>query len=263
VEESQAGRVLGLDELLLLNALWQERSLTTQKASRLLQKPEPDARTVLEQLVEAGLVEARGERKGRTYHLSAVTYRRLGVPSAYVRRRGFEPIQQEQMVLQYIDRFGSISRREVAKLCHLGSMQAYRLLKRLEREDKIQRSVLRKLSDMYERANNRSRSIPNCSRTKNSLHHPTKKAPGMRSARKYERRSRRYVRAQKYARCALSRAKPTRANRVSCFQITARGYIIASRIRKHSMESCCVGICPKAKWRSPRSRLAVKRGGGS
>lgn len=140
VEESQAGRVLGLDELLLLNALWQERSLTTQKASRLLQKPEPDARTVLEQLVEAGLVEARGERKGRTYHLSAVTYRRLGVPSAYVRRRGFEPIQQEQMVLQYIDRFGSISRREVAELCHLGSMQAYRLLKRLEREDKIQRS---------------------------------------------------------------------------------------------------------------------------
>ncbi len=140
VEESQAGRVLGLDELLLLNALWQERSLTTQKASRLLQKPEPDARTVLEQLVEAGLVEARGERKGRTYHLSAATYRRLGLPSAYVRRRGFEPIQQEQMVLQYIDRFGSISRREVAELCHLGSMQAYRLLKRLEREDKIQRS---------------------------------------------------------------------------------------------------------------------------
>jgi len=140
VEESQTGRVLGLDELLLLNALWQERSLTTQKASRLLQKPEPDAGTVLEQLVEAGLVEARGERKGRTYHLSAATYRRLGLPSAYVRRRGFEPIQQEQMVLQYIDRFGSISRREVAELCHLGSMQAYRLLKRLEREDKIQRS---------------------------------------------------------------------------------------------------------------------------
>ncbi|GBC82777.1 hypothetical protein HRbin10_01909 [bacterium HR10] len=138
-EEQRAGRLLGLDDLLILNTLWRERSLTTPQAATLLQKPEPDARAVLARLVESGLLEARGERKGRTYHLSAATYRRLGVPSAYVRRRGFEPIQQEQMILQYIDRFGSISRREVAELCQLNSMQAYRLLKRLEKEGKIQR----------------------------------------------------------------------------------------------------------------------------
>ncbi|GIV15261.1 MAG: hypothetical protein KatS3mg022_0696 [Armatimonadota bacterium] len=139
VEENQAGRLLGLDELLTLNILWRERSLTTPQAAALLQKPEPDARATLERLVESGLLAARGERKGRTYHLSAATYRRLGVPSAYVRRRGFEPIQQEQMILQYIDRFGSISRKEVAELCQLNSMQAYRLLKRLETEGKIQK----------------------------------------------------------------------------------------------------------------------------
>ncbi|RMH30001.1 MAG: winged helix-turn-helix transcriptional regulator [Candidatus Hydrogenedentota bacterium] len=138
-EEQQAGRLVGLDELLILNALWQERSLTTPQVAALLQKPEPDARAVLERLVERGLLEARGERKGRTYHLSAATYRRLGVPSAYVRRRGFEPIQQEQMILQYIERFGSISRKEAAELCRLSPMQAYRLLKRLESEGKIQK----------------------------------------------------------------------------------------------------------------------------
>jgi len=131
VEEGQAGRILGLDELLILNALWQERSLTTPQASGLLQKPEPDARAVLEQLVEAGLVEARGERKGRTYHLSAATYRRLGMPSAYVRRRGFEPIQQEQMVLQYVRAHGRITRREAAELCQISLDQAYRLLQGL------------------------------------------------------------------------------------------------------------------------------------
>lgn len=84
-------------------------------------------------------MEGRGERKGRTYHLSAATYRRLGIPSAYVRRRGFEPLQQEQMVLQYIDRFGSISRKEAAELCRLSTMQAYHLLKRMEKEGKIRR----------------------------------------------------------------------------------------------------------------------------
>lgn len=130
-EENQAGRALRLDELLLLNALWQERSLTTAQASRLLQKSEADARAVLERLVEAGLVEGRGERKGRTYHLSAAAYRRLGVPSAYVRRRGFEPIQWEQMILQYVRAHGRITRREAAELCQISSPQARNLLAKL------------------------------------------------------------------------------------------------------------------------------------
>ena len=130
-EENQAGRALRLDELLLLNALWQERSLTTAQASRLLQKSEADARAVLERLVEAGLVEGRGEHKGRTYHLSAAAYRRLGVPSAYVRRRGFEPIQWEQMILQYVRAHGRITRREAAELCQISSPQARNLLAKL------------------------------------------------------------------------------------------------------------------------------------
>jgi len=131
VEENQAGRALRLDELLLLNALWQERSLTTAQASKLLQKSEADARAVLEQMVEAGLVEGRGERKVRTYHLSAATYRRLGIPSAYVRRRGFEPIQWEQMILQYVRAHGRITRREAAELCQISSPQARNVLAKL------------------------------------------------------------------------------------------------------------------------------------
>jgi ATP-dependent DNA helicase RecG len=85
-------------------------------------------------LVEAGLVEPRRERKGRTWHLSAATYRRLGQPAAYVRQRGFEPLQQEQMVLQYVEKHGRITRSEAAELCRLTSSQAYRLLKRLEKD---------------------------------------------------------------------------------------------------------------------------------
>ncbi len=131
VEESQSGRTLGLDELLILNALWQERRLTTEEAARLTQKPETEARTVLNHMVEAGLVESRGERKGRTWHLSAAVYRRLGASAAYVRQRGFEPLQQEQMVLQYVEKHGRITRREAAELCQLSPDQAYRLLVRL------------------------------------------------------------------------------------------------------------------------------------
>jgi len=82
-------------------------------------------------LVERGLLEARGEAKGRTYHLAAAVYRRLGEPVNYVRTRGFDELQQEQMVLAYAASHGSITRREVAELCQLQSEQASRLLKRL------------------------------------------------------------------------------------------------------------------------------------
>lgn len=151
VEEGQAGRVLRVDELLLLNALWQERSLTTERAARLVQKPEAEARAVLARLVEMGLVEGRGERKGRTWHLSAATYRRLGEEAAYVRQRGFEPLQQEQMVLQYVEKHGRITRREAAELCRISGPQAYRLLDRLAEQGFLSREGVRGRGVSYTR----------------------------------------------------------------------------------------------------------------
>ncbi len=137
VEENQANRPLGLNELLLLNYLWQERRLTTQDAASLLQRSEAEARAVLERLVEIGLLEARGERKGRFYHLSAATYRRLGEKAAYIRARGFDFLQMEQMILQFAKAHGRITRKEVAELCRIREYQASYLLKRLVQEGKL------------------------------------------------------------------------------------------------------------------------------
>lgn len=143
-EENQANRPLSLDDLLLLNQLWLERRLTTAEAATLIQKPEADARGRLQRLVEAGLAEARGERKARTWHLSAAAYRRLGDKAAYVRQRGFEPLQQEQMVLQYVAKHGRITRREAAELCRLSPDQAKRVLARLvERGELLSRGERR------------------------------------------------------------------------------------------------------------------------
>lgn len=69
----------------------------------------------------------------------AATYRRLGKPAAYVRQRGFEPLQQEQMVVRYVEKHGSISCEEAAELCQLGSLQLYPLLKKLEKSGQIVR----------------------------------------------------------------------------------------------------------------------------
>lgn len=136
-EENQEGKPLRLDELLLLNGLWMERRQSTAEASELIQKSEPEARAVLGSLIERGFVEPRGEGKGRTYHLSAAIYRRLGARSAYVHQRGFEPLQQEQMILQFLGSHGKIARRDIAALCKISPAQARTVISKLLKAGKI------------------------------------------------------------------------------------------------------------------------------
>jgi len=87
--------------------------------------------------VESGLIQAHGVRMGRTYTLSPGVYRELGQVAHYVRQAGFDPLQQEQMVLSYVDQNGRIRRQDVVDLCRLGPNQATRLLQRLVKAGKL------------------------------------------------------------------------------------------------------------------------------
>lgn len=138
VEEGQAGVALQLDDLLLLNCLWHQRRLTTRNAATALQKSDADARATLARLVERALVEPRGDGKSRSYQLSASTYRRLGDRAAYQRQRGFQPIQQDAMVRQFVEQNGRITRREVAELCRVLSLEARSILKRLVKAEELE-----------------------------------------------------------------------------------------------------------------------------
>ncbi|MEW5935345.1 MAG: ATP-binding protein, partial [Bacillota bacterium] len=109
LEQSLQGRPLSVEDLLILNEIERTRRLDVRRAAELIQRSETAARAHLNHMVERGFLEMRGERKV-SYHLSAALYRALGEPAQYVRARGFEPIQHEQMVLQYARKHGSISR---------------------------------------------------------------------------------------------------------------------------------------------------------
>jgi ATP-dependent DNA helicase RecG len=130
-EENRSHCPLPVDSLIAIRQLRQERRLDTATLARAIQRDEAIARSVLERLVEAGLVEARGVKKGRTYTLSPLVYRELGQSADYVRQAGFEPIQQEQMVLQYVRTHGRITRKEAVELCRISEDQASRLLRKL------------------------------------------------------------------------------------------------------------------------------------
>ncbi len=125
---------------MVLNELFINRRIDSRTAGILIQKGTAEGHTVLERLHERGLVEPRGETRGRMYHMSASLYHRLGSPEAYVRTRGFDRIQQREMVLTALDAAanGRITNREVAGLCRLTSPQAYRLLHDMCEKDDLE-----------------------------------------------------------------------------------------------------------------------------
>ncbi|HEX6523203.1 MAG TPA: ATP-binding protein [Streptosporangiaceae bacterium] len=137
-QENQQGTPLSLAELQVLAELVWERRATTPELAQVVQRTDAETRSILARMVERGWIEARGEGKGRSWHLSAAVYRVLDAPAGYVRVHGFEPLQQEQMVLQYVDAHGQITRTEAADLCALTPDQASRLLRRLAKEGKLE-----------------------------------------------------------------------------------------------------------------------------
>lgn len=146
VEERQQARPPTLDELLILNHLTLVHRLTTEDAAHVTQKPVLQARARLERLVASGLVEAVGAGRGRSWRLSAATYRSLGKEAAYVRQRGVERARKEEMVLQYVRSYGRISRGVAAELCRIPPHQATWLLKELVERGELRRHGQRRWS---------------------------------------------------------------------------------------------------------------------
>lgn len=138
-EERRLARSFSLDELLLLNLMRREGELTPVDAGRLIQKGEDEARHVLEGLTEDGLIERLKSSQQREYILSASMYRQMGKPEAYVRRKGFEPLQREQMVMQYTTNHGRITASEVKSLCKINRNQASYLLRKLVSQGMLER----------------------------------------------------------------------------------------------------------------------------
>ena len=130
-QEEKTGGALPVDSLIILSSLREGRRMACMELAGSVQKPEGVVRSVLERLMESGVVDAHGTGRGRTYTLSAKIYRHAGQKAAYVRQSGFDRIQQEQMVLSYIDAHGSIRRADVMELCQISKDQAAVLLKKM------------------------------------------------------------------------------------------------------------------------------------
>lgn len=131
-EEGRRGTALPIDSLIALAALRELKRLTTDELALHIQRDPSQAKRTLEALLEAGLVQAHGTTKGRTYTLAPGVYQADGDKAAYTRQAGFSALQHEQLVLNYVRQHGSIRRSEAVALCRLTAPQARDLLRRLK-----------------------------------------------------------------------------------------------------------------------------------
>ena len=137
-QEGRLKRELPIDSLIALAVLRELKRLTTEELARHIQREPAQAKRTLESLVEAGLVQAHGAARGRSYMLALGVYKADGDKAAYTRQLGFSSLQHEQLVLNYVRQHGRVTRGEVVDLCRLSADQAARLLKRLKEQGLLQ-----------------------------------------------------------------------------------------------------------------------------
>ncbi|AJC45598.1 ATP-binding protein [Xanthomonas sacchari] len=137
---------LPIDSLIALAALRELKRVTADELATRIQRDPASAKRTLEALTEAGLIEAHGQTRARSYTLSAAVYQRQGEKAAYTRQAGFTSLQNEQLVLNYVQQHGQIRRAEVMELCRLGALQAKALLGRLKAQGRLSQHGTRRVA---------------------------------------------------------------------------------------------------------------------
>jgi ATP-dependent DNA helicase RecG len=135
--ENKTKKPMPIESLIILSRLSKEKRLTFPQLMEDFQNDEARTRAAVEKLVEADLATPHGSGRGRSYTLSSKIYNKSGKKSAFIRQSGFDSIQQEEMVINYIKAHGSISRAETMELCRNTKFQAYTLLKKLKDQQRI------------------------------------------------------------------------------------------------------------------------------
>lgn len=135
--EETSGDHLTLLQLRLIHELKSMGPQSIAELSAALSESDTHVRAQVTRLAEQGLVEARGSGRHRRNHLTAAFYR-IAQSSEYVRLQDTDPIQQDRMVLAYVEQYGSITRRKVAELCRLGTDQARVVLRRLVESNRLE-----------------------------------------------------------------------------------------------------------------------------
>ena len=130
-EEDRLQSTLPVDALIVLSVLKTERRATISHLSSKIQKSLSDTRSVVEWLIELGMIEGVGNGSARRYMLSSKVYSISNNTAGYIRQRGWDTLQEREMIISHFDKYPEITREGVAELCRCTANHASWLLRQL------------------------------------------------------------------------------------------------------------------------------------
>ena len=133
-EEDRLQSTLPVDALIVLSVLKTERRATVAHLSSKIQKPQSDTRSIVEWLIELGMIEGVGNGSARRYMLSSKVYSISNNTAGYIRQRGWDTLQEREMIISHFDKYSEITREGVAELCRCTANHASWLLRQLVEE---------------------------------------------------------------------------------------------------------------------------------
>lgn len=136
--QKKLGRSLPLVSLLILNALKTLRRADAHEIAAEISLEETKVKAALESLTETGLTEAAGGGRNRCYILSSKAYNSAGNAAGYIRQTDIDEIRYPELTVKLAKKQGHVSRKDVADLLQISPPQAYRLLRRLAAEGRLQ-----------------------------------------------------------------------------------------------------------------------------
>lgn len=138
-EQSEEGRPLSFYSLMILSLLHSERRCTLDRIVESTNLSENKVRTAIEMLVEKGLIEFSGHGKNRSFILGRRVYQETQSSVAYVRQTDIDMIRHAELVIKLAQtQQGIISKQDIIHLLHISSNQAYKLIKDLQKQGKLE-----------------------------------------------------------------------------------------------------------------------------
>ncbi|MBQ5990463.1 MAG: putative DNA binding domain-containing protein [Oscillospiraceae bacterium] len=138
-EQKKSGRPMDIDSLLVLNELKNIRSSTVKKLSEKFHINRTKTKMVLEKLTSSGLVEMSGTKVSSRYSLRISDNVRSKVIRNNTVIKIADNIKCYEIVIKYARKNnGCITRRETSSLLGISEDQAYRLLRKMSSEGKLE-----------------------------------------------------------------------------------------------------------------------------
>ena len=137
-EQNRLGRSLSVNALFVLNTLKDSPKSTVSQLADIIHFSESTIKGILDPYVESGLVEAYGNGKRRTYILSAKAYSTTKEKIGYVHQTDIDETRYLELILNMASASEYIARADVVQLLHVDENKAYKLLKKLVDEGKLE-----------------------------------------------------------------------------------------------------------------------------